>query len=286
MSAIQPILMQRAEGEAAISVSFKGGRTRLDTLYQRGQAKIRVPVTHDGSHLEAVLINVSGGMTGGDRFTWRAKAGPGAGLTVTTQACEKLYRASAGAAESRAELHVNKSASLAWLPQEAILFDHSAFTRRVEADVAAGARLLLLESAILGRAAHGETVTQTMLRDRWRIRSGGRLIHAEETHLDGDPAIMASGPARLAGMTAFASLVLVAPEASSWLAALRALPSVEGVAWGASAPTPDLRLQSGKVVARFAATDGLALRRALLPAVELLNRQAMGLGGLPKVWRL
>jgi urease accessory protein len=277
--------MQRAEGEGRIAVSHRLGRSRIDTLYQRGQAKIRVPATHDGTHLEAVLINVSGGMTGGDRFHWRAEAGAGAALSVTTQACEKLYRAESGHAESRATLHVGEDAALAWLPQEAILFDRSALTRIVEADIAPDGRLLLLESAILGREAHGETVTSVALRDRWRIRCAGALVHAEETRLDGDPVLAASGPARLGGMTAFAGLVLIAPDAARFVDALRALPAMDGATSGVSAPAI-AGLQTGKLVARFAARDGLALRRALIPAVDLLNRQALGLGGLPKVWRL
>jgi urease accessory protein len=277
--------MQRAEGEGRIAVSQRLQRSRIDTLYQHGQAKIRVPATHDGTHLEAVLINVSGGMTGGDRFRWAADAGPGSALTVTTQACEKIYRADDGHAESRATLTVGAAAALAWLPQEAILFEHSALTRIVDADVAPGGRLLLLESAILGRAAMGETVTHTSLRDRWRVRVEGRLIHAEETRLAGDPREAGAGPARLQAMTAFAGLVLIAPDAARFLPALRALPQSEGVTWAASAPSP-AGLQSGKLVARFAARDGLALRRVLIPAVDLLNRQALGLTGLPKVWRL
>lgn len=277
--------MQRAEGAGRITVSHRLGRSRIDTLYQRGQAKIRVPATHDGTHLEAVLINVSGGMTGGDRFLWQADAGPGSALAVTTQACEKIYCADGGHAESRAALHVGAGAALAWLPQEAILFERSALTRIVEADVAPGGRLLLLESAILGRAAMGETVTLTLLRDRWRVRLDGVLIHAEETRLAGDPRLAGAGPARLDGMTAFAGLVLIAPDAARFLPALRALPDGDGATWAASASSPHA-LQSGKLVARFAARDGLALRRVLIPAVDLLNRQALGLTGLPKVWRL
>jgi hypothetical protein len=33
---------------------------------------------------------------GGDRLRWRAEAGPGAALTLTTPACEKVYRAGPG----------------------------------------------------------------------------------------------------------------------------------------------------------------------------------------------
>jgi urease accessory protein len=283
MNMIAPVKMQRAEGEGRIAVSFKGGRTRLDDLYQKGAAKIRLPEVHDGSHAEAVLINVSGGLTGGDRFSWDADLNSNTSLCVTTQACEKIYRADNGHAEIHARLNIAENAALSWLPQEAILFEHSAVRRIIEADIAPTGRLLILESAILGRAAFGETVTQTMLQDRWRIRVGGKLVHAEESKISGNPAHTTKGAARLNGMTAFASLVLIAPDAARFMGALRALPAVSGAVFGVSHLPA---FQSAKLVARFAAIDGLTLRRALIPTVELLNRQAMNMSGLPKVWRL
>jgi urease accessory protein len=281
--AVPPIKMQRAEGEGRIAVSFKGGRTRLDDLYQSGAAKIRLPEVHDGTHAEAVLINVSGGLTGGDRFSWKADLAQNTSLCVTTQACEKIYRADHGYAEVKANLTLKDNASLSWLPQEAILFQHSAMRRIIEADIAPTARLLILESAILGRAAFGETLTQTVLQDRWRVHVGGHSVHAEESKISGNPLQSATGVARLNGMKAFASLVLIAPDAGDFLKPLRALPVVSGTITGASHLPA---FQSARLVARFVAVDGLSLRRALIPAVELLNRQAMNMGGLPKVWRL
>ncbi len=280
---VAPIKMQRAEGAGRIAVSFKGGRTRLDDLYQSGAAKIRLPQVHDGSHAEAVLINVSGGLTGGDRFSWHADLAANTSLCVTTQACEKLYRADHSHAEIHARMNISEGAGLSWLPQEAILFEHSAVRRIIEADIAPTGRLLILESAILGRAAFGEIVTQTLLQDRWRIRVGDQLVHVEETKISGNPAITAKGAARLDGMAAFASLVLIAPDAGRFIRALRALPTVSGAAFGVSHLPA---FQSAKLVARFVAVDGLTLRRALIPAVEYLNVQAMSMGGLPKVWRL
>ena len=282
-----PVKMQRAAGEGRIAVSFKGGRTRLDDLYQSGAAKIRLPQVHDGNYCEAVLINVSGGLTGGDRFSWFADCAANTALCVTTQACEKIYHADHGHAEIKARLTLGEAACLSWLPQEAILFQNSAVRRLIEADIKPTSRLLILESAILGRAAFGETVTQTLLQDRWRVRVDGHLVHAEESRIEGDPSLSTRGPARLNGMTAFASLVLIAPDAGKFVDLLRALPATTSANFSVSHLPA---FQSGKLVARFAAKDGLTLRRALIPAVELLNRYAMNIGGemssLPKVWRL
>ena len=76
----------------------RGGRTRIGRLYQEGAAKIRMPRT-SADPLEAVLINTAGGLTGGDRLDWAVDVGDGASATVTTQACEKVYRAASDGAE-------------------------------------------------------------------------------------------------------------------------------------------------------------------------------------------
>jgi urease accessory protein len=262
---------QRARGRARLAVRREDGRTRLKTLFQEGSAKLRLPRDRSEA-IEAVMINTGGGVTGGDRFDWSVEVGDGAVATVTTQACEKVYRAEAGHADITARLTVGAAARLDWLPQETILFDRSALSRRIEADMAADGRLLLVEAVILGRRAMGETVTFADFRDRWRVRRDGRLIFADDLRLTGDiPARTASRPL-LAGAGAFATLLLVAPDAEATLEPVRA---ALGSLGGASA-------FDGKLVARIAAPDGLALRRALLPAIAALR------GGLPlpSVWTL
>ena len=117
--------LQRAVGVGRLSVRQLDGRTRLNRLYQEGCAKIRIPKTYHGTALEAVVINTSGGVTGGDRMNWRFDAGPGTHLMLTTQACEKVYKSSGGVAENTIALSVEAGARLAWLPQETILFERA-----------------------------------------------------------------------------------------------------------------------------------------------------------------
>ncbi|RUV09640.1 urease accessory protein UreD, partial [Mesorhizobium sp. M5C.F.Ca.IN.020.32.2.1] len=83
---------QRVAGMAQLACDRNGGRTRLRRLYQDGSAKIRMPAV-SADPLEAVLINTAGGLTGGDRLGWEVDVGAGASATITTQACEKAYRA-------------------------------------------------------------------------------------------------------------------------------------------------------------------------------------------------
>ena len=138
--------LQRARDCGRIAVRAEGGVTRLARLYQEGCGKIRLPRDARAEGLEAVLINSSGGLTGGDQMSWQAEVGAGARLTLSTQACERIYRARDGVAGQRATLTVGAGASLHWLPQETILFDGGALSRRLDADLHAGGRLLAVEA--------------------------------------------------------------------------------------------------------------------------------------------
>lgn len=265
------IAPQRALGVGRLTVRHEDGATRLVELFQEGSAKLRLPRARADA-VEAVMINSGGGMTGGDRFSWTVDVGDGAAAMLTTQACEKVYRAQAGEARVAARLTVGAGARLDWLPQETILFDRSALARTIEADVAADGRLLLAESVVLGRRAMGETLTRAAFHDRWRIRREGRLTFADDLKLGGDIPLLAASPPLLGGAGAFATLLLIAPDANASLNAVRA---AIGDLGGASA-------FDGKLVARIAAADGLTLRRALLPAIAVLS------GGrpAPSVWTL
>ena len=269
--ALQP-LPQRTKGRAELVSKLSGGRTRLDVFFQEGSAKIRIPESFDG-RMEAVLINTSGGLTGGDRIDWRVEAGAGTDVTVTTQACERIYRSSGGETRVHTDLKVGAEASLAWLPQETILFDEGALRRTLDVDLEEGARFLALEAVLMGRKAMGERVERGLLHDRWRIRQAGKLIHAEDLRFDGDIADIASRNNTLAGHRAFATLLYIAPDCEAQIGRLRALfaDSLAGAShW------------NGKLLVRLVAEDGFELRKKLIPAISLLrNGQAP-----PKVWHL
>jgi urease accessory protein len=260
---------QRAFGRGRIAVRAAGGVTRLDRLYQEGAAKLRLP-RQRGAALEAVMINSAGGMTGGDRFSWTVEAGPGTHAVLTTQACERIYRASADAARVEAKLTLEAGARVDWLPQETILFDGSALTRGITADLAEDAGLLLCEAVILGRHAMGETFTRGLFHDRWRIRRAGRLVFADDLKLDGDIPHLVRQPALLDGAGAFATLLLADPDAESRIDAVR---GAIGELGGASA-------FDGKLLARLTAPDGLRLRRTLILALIALGAKP------PAVWTL
>lgn len=269
------ISSQRVAARARIEVEHRAGRSRLARLYQDGAAKIRLPDT-GADPLEAVLINMAGGLTGGDKLGWGVSIGEGARAVITTQACEKVYRALAGRAEVDVRLSVGAGGFLGWLPQETIAYDRSAFSRRLDADLAAGAEALIVEATVFGRSAMGERVEGGTFRDRWRVRREGRLIHAEDFFVGPDIEAMLARPASAGGRIAMATLLLVSERAEALLEPARQIIGDDG---GASLWTVG---GSGKLLARLYAEDGYTLRKRVVPLVELLNGQA----GLPRLWSL
>ncbi|WP_340160116.1 urease accessory protein UreD [uncultured Hoeflea sp.] len=276
--------MQRTRGGGRLSVKLSAGESRIDRLFQEGSARIRIPRVPSGLPLEAVLINTAGGLTGGDRMDWRFEAGAGASMTLATQACEKTYKAH-GNSEARVtvQLKLNAESSLAWLPQETILFDRARLARSIEVEMAADSRLLMIEPVVFGRLAMDEAVIEGHFRDRWRVRQADRLIHAEEMRLGPDVADALKQKAVADGGLAMATVLLIAPEAEARLAAARELIGDSGgVSHVRMRARGADRAETGKLLARIVARDSYELRKVLVPLIRLLNP----LGGMPKVWSI
>lgn len=266
-------LQPRAVGTGRVIVrADAGGHTRIANLRQSGSLKLVFPQTHRPD-AEAILVNTAGGITGGDRFELAADVGSNAKLTITTQAAERAYRAQSGeVGHVTTRLSVADDAQLNWLPQEMILFDNSALDRRLEICLAATARLLMVEPLVFGRAAMKETLTQVNFNDRIRITRDGQPLYLDGMRLRGDAAAHLARPAIANGAGAMASLVCVAPDAATKLAAIRALlPETAG----ASMLAEDI------LVMRLLATDSFEMRRSLVPVLDLLTHNT-----LPTSWRL
>lgn len=268
-------VLQRARGIGRISSKQGDGRTRLDTLFQEGCGKIRLPNTHSHS-LEAVLINTAGGITGGDHLQWGAEVAAGGHMVLTTQACERSYRSTGDFAHVETRLQVGAGAHLDWLPQETILFAASKLDRTLEADLDEGATLTAIESVLLGRDAMGEDAADALLNDNWRIRRNGRLIHAEATRIAADPRERAS-QSLLASNRAFATVLHVASTAERAEALCVCVRELlpPGATIAASA-------NGERLVIRAMAPTGLALRRLIVPVLIALS----GAGNLPRLWHL
>lgn len=270
-----PVALPRAIGTLRVASKASPRGSAIDQLYQKGAYKAVFPRART---FTAVVVNTSGGITGGDRFDLLASAGAGSHLTLTTQAAERAYKALPGeVGQVQSKLQVEAQSVLHWLPQETIIFDGANVRRRLRCEVAAGASALIVEPMIFGRTAMGEDQVRGCMSDRIEIWQEGRLTYLDAWTLEGDMTSRLARPAIAASMGAMASLVLVGPQAEAGLEPLRALlpdTGAEGTG-GASLKAPDI------LVARLLAKDGYCLRKSLLPILDHLTQNT-----LPTCWRL
>lgn len=268
---IDLIRHQRASGRGECFVKLRDDRTVIDRLWQQGCSKLRLPKAANGD-FEVVMINSSGGLTGGDTLDWAFRASNNCTMTVTTQACEKVYASLGGPAHVHTEISVGENGHINWLPQETILFNEAELSRKLEVNLAANATALLVEPVLLGRLAMNEILMTGQFRDHWNVRQNGKLIHAERFLLGPDVAGLRLQKAVLNGAQAYATVLMIDPLAERFLDEARV---IIGSLGGAS-------FWNGKLLARLVDVDGYNLRKRLMPLVSLLNKQA----ALPKCWSL
>ena len=260
----------RAQGQVRLAVDLTAHRTRRKRVHESGSLRVRFPSTTT-NELEAVLVNTAGGMTGGDVFDIDVAVGAQAQLVMTTAAAEKVYRSLGAPAVINVKMTVAEGASLAWLPQETILFNNARLSRTIEVELTEGAQLLLVEPLVFGRIGMGETVTSGALHERWRVRRDGRLIYADGLRLEGAIADRLAKRATAGGGEAIATL-LVVPGDDAMVQQVRAL--AEGLRGdiGVSA-------WNGLALVRLCASDGATLRHNVTCLLAALRATA-----LPRLW--
>jgi len=260
----------RARGAVSFDVHQADGVTRRRALHESGSLRVRFP-SPEGEGLSAVFVNTAGGIAGGDRFDIDIVAGEGARLTLTSAAAEKVYRTESSASVLNIALKAQAHSHLAWLPQETILFDRARVLRHIDIDLAETASLLFCEIVVFGRAAMGERMQRGEFVDRWRMRRGGRLVFAENIHLDGDIGEKLARPAIANGGTAIGT-ALVVPGDEALVERIRGLS-------GSLAGEVGISAWNGFAMARFCAQDAAALRADMTAVLGRASSSA-----LPRLW--
>ena len=187
-----------------------------------------------------------------------------------------IARAS-GRAEVGVTLSVGEGGRIAWLPQETIVFDRSAFARRLDVDLADGAEALIARGDRVrpprhGRARRARPFPRPLARQPgragWSMPRISRIGPASRRRL-------AAGGHRWRHRRCNSADGL----AASRILARRRRATSSASEGGASAWTS---AESGKLLARLFAGDGYRCASGLFRSIELLNGRA----GLPKVWSL
>jgi urease accessory protein len=270
-----------ADGRAEIGFAGDGTRTRLVHLYNRDPLRFLFPTPSPGDCMQAGLVTTSGGLVGGDRLAIDIWARDRAVASISPTAAEKVYRSTGADCAIDVALRAQSESWLEWLPQETILFDASRLRRVTRIDAENDARVLAGEMLVFGRIGRGERLTRGLVHDCWEVRRDGRLVWADNLHLDGDIAATIDHPAGLDGATAAATAIYVAPDAEQRLTDARdALADTDGLKSGAT-------LVNGVLIARFIGREARALRDAFGTFWAAFRHRAGKLPtALPRLWHV
>jgi urease accessory protein len=266
-----PLAPVRVTGGVHARFLSDGTRTEVASVAERGGYRLARPTTF-GSHLEALQINTGGGVAGGDRIETVYELGSATDVVHTTSSAERIYRSDGSPARLDVRIALEGAARLDWLPQQTILYAGARLERRIEVDVAADSRLLMVEVTTFGRPESDEGSAPASLNDQWRVRRNGQLVYAEAVRLSGELTPTLDRPAIAGGARASALVLLVAPDASDLVEPLRRALESETSETGVSA-------WNGLLAARALAKAPGDLIAALARAIPVLSGRA-----LPRVW--
>lgn len=253
----------RVDARLDLALEADAGKTRIVRRHEEGAFRLRFPKTH-GATPEICLVNIAGGLAGGDRLRFQLDLGPAAGARISSVAAERVYRSAGSMTRIENNLTLGDHSCALWLPQETILHSGARLARRFSIDLAPTARLLSGEMLYFGRRASGEGFAAGHVRESWRIRRAGRLIFADELRVSDACSADLLHPVALFQHVAVANLIYAAEDASAALDTIRSmLPAHADLEAGAG----DL---GGAVLIRVAARDAARLRHLVLDMASIL----------------
>ncbi|QHA09495.1 urease accessory protein UreD [Streptomyces broussonetiae] len=197
----------RAHARIVARADGRGG-TALPVLDGDGPLALR-RTRAAGGEARVMVVGAMSGPLGGDRLALTASVAEGARLHVGSAAATiALPGQTKGEARYDVRLDVADGAELHWLPEQLISAGGSDLYVTTRVELATGARLVLREEQVLGRA--GEQPGR--LTSRLTVRVAGRPVLDQELSCGPGAPGGWDGPAVLAGHRAVGQLVVVRPE--------------------------------------------------------------------------
>ncbi|ALK96901.1 urease accessory protein UreD [Massilia sp. WF1] len=249
------------------------GVTRMVRRAHRGPLRVQKALYPEGPRAcQVIVVHPPGGVVGGDCLEIGMRIGAGGQVFATSPGAAKWYRANGRRSSQAVRLQAGEGAALEWMPQETIFYDGACVDLEHEVELGAGTPYIGSEILCFGRRAMGERFLRGQVRQRTRIRQGGRLVWHEQGLLD---AAGLESPLGLQGKSVCATLLAVGrPLPAAVLARLRAA-------------DPDLALSQVKsvFVARHLGIDTEAARAAMLRVWQAVRPHLLGMdASVPRIW--
>ena len=170
-------------GGVRLSLTLHDGKTRFADCYQ--QVPLRVlPPFHFGDPAIALiyLLNPTAGLLDGDAQGVELRAAAGTRALVVGQSATRIHPAVHGYCTQQFRIHVEKDATLVFLPGPAIPFEGCRFYQHVDVTLDAGARFVWGDLWHAGRHARGaasERFRFDALIQDLSVRRQGQLVYRD-----------------------------------------------------------------------------------------------------------
>lgn len=274
----------RNNDEARLSLGFADddNTTRLIERSHFGPLRVQKPLYPEGPQIcHAIVVHPPGGVVGGDQLAISAVVHERAQAFITTPGAAKWYKANGQISRQHVRLDVAANASMEWLPQETIFFNHAQVQLHQDITLGTDASYIGCDILCFGRTASGESFDAGRITQNTSIRRDGKLIWFEQGALEGGSATMRS-PLGLGGKTVCATLVAAGkPVPASLLGSIREEAAAllhEGAGFGIS------QLKS-VFVARYLGDSSENAKELMTHVWKKLRPQLLGREAVvPRVW--
>lgn len=195
------------DGRLALCFERRGARTVVTRSGYTLPLQVLAPVALEDAAAIVSVLNPTGGLVGGDELSIDVGVAAGAHACLTTPSATRVYRTASAPALQHVTLRLAPGARLEWVPDHTIPFAGAAFRQTLDAEVAEGATLVLVDAFAAGRIARGEAWHFALLDSTLGVRDAcGRVLHDRLILKDGAPR----GLGITEGRPYFATVVVVA----------------------------------------------------------------------------
>ena len=142
-----------------LALGCHGGVTRVRHHYQRVPLHVYRPIYLDERRPDMAFVFIQQfgeGLVQGDRYRIDIDCGPGSATHITTQAATNIYGARQNFATQMVNLSVGAGAVLEYLPDPMVPFGGARLFQRTSLTADPDATVILGETLLPGRVAHGE----------------------------------------------------------------------------------------------------------------------------------
>jgi urease accessory protein len=155
--------IDRVGRDGLLELSFRrdGSRTALNRCYFAPPLQALEPFYEDDGSLCVMMLNIGGGMVGGDRLKTTVDLSSDTHAVLITASAAKAYRANGPAASQETQIKLGENATLEYFPDHLIPHAGAAVDQTLRIEMAKGSRAIIYDAIAAGRIGRGE---------RWQFR--------------------------------------------------------------------------------------------------------------------